>query len=196
MSDVNVAVAVRNLRAEGRFERALVLDLDVHQGNGTAKLFEDDPLTFTASMHGAKNFPRIKERSDLDVPLPDECEDAEYMARLDDTLASLRERFDPEVVFYVAGALVGAFGGALQAASRTLLVRQADETRMTAAFGLYALAGKATSFLAPLLIAWATWMSGSQQWGVAPVIALFLLGLATLVPVSPDGDLVAERSPA
>lgn len=102
----------------------------------------------------------------------------------------------PDMGFYVAGALVGAFGGALQAASRTLLVRQADEARMTAAFGLYALAGKATAFLAPLLIAYATSTSGSQQWGVAPVIALFLAGLAALVPVSPEGDGSFERSPA
>lgn len=102
----------------------------------------------------------------------------------------------PDIGFYIAGALVGAFGGSLQASSRTLLVRQADEARMTAAFGLYALAGKATAFLAPLLIAAATALSGSQQWGVAPIIALFLLGLAALIPVSPEGDAAMERSAA
>lgn len=100
----DMAVAVRNLRAEGRFDRALVLDLDVHQGNGTAAIFVDDPATFTVSMHGAKNYPRIKEESDLDTPLPDACEDAEYLARLDETLAEAWRRFDPEVVFYIAGA--------------------------------------------------------------------------------------------
>lgn len=100
----DVAVAVRNLRAEGRFGRALVLDLDVHQGNGTAAIFADDPDTFTASLHGAKNYPRIKETSDLDVPLPDACEDGEYLARLDETLEVVWRRFDPEVVFYIGGA--------------------------------------------------------------------------------------------
>ncbi|QDT67232.1 Acetoin utilization protein AcuC [Planctomycetes bacterium MalM25] len=100
----DVAVAVRNLRAEGHFERALVLDLDVHQGNGTAALFADDPATFTVSMHGAKNYPRLKETSDLDTPLPDKCGDAEYLVRLDETLTETWRRFDPEVVFYLAGA--------------------------------------------------------------------------------------------
>lgn len=100
----DVAVAVRNLRAEGHFARALVLDLDVHQGNGTAAIFAEDPTTFTVSLHGAKNYPRIKETSDLDVPLPDACEDAEYLQRLDETLAATWQRFDPEVVFYIAGA--------------------------------------------------------------------------------------------
>jgi len=102
----------------------------------------------------------------------------------------------PDITFYVAGSLVGAFGGALQAASRTLLVRQADEAQMTSAFGLYALAGKATAFLAPLLIGWATAASGSQQWGVAPVILLFLLGLVTLMPVNPEGDAPPRAQPA
>lgn len=100
----DMAVAVRNLRAEGHFKRALILDLDVHQGNGTAAIFADDPDTFTASLHGAKNYPRIKEASDLDVPLPDACEDAEYLERLDETLVTIWQRFEPEAVFYIAGA--------------------------------------------------------------------------------------------
>jgi acetoin utilization deacetylase AcuC-like enzyme len=100
----DMAVAVRNLRTEGRFERALVLDLDVHQGNGTAAIFADDPDTFTVSLHGAKNFPRVKTSSDLDAPLPDACEDAEYLERLDETLAEIWQRFTPEAVFYIAGA--------------------------------------------------------------------------------------------
>ncbi|MEO0716962.1 MAG: histone deacetylase, partial [Planctomycetota bacterium] len=100
----DVAVAIRNLRAEGRFERAMVLDLDVHQGNGTAALFADDADTFTVSLHGAKNYPRIKETSDLDVPLPDACEDAEYLDHLEATIDEAWQRFDPQVVFYIAGA--------------------------------------------------------------------------------------------
>ena len=94
----------------------------------------------------------------------------------------------PDVAFYIVGALIGAAGGTLQAASRTMMVRQADPARMTEAFGLYALAGKATSFIAPLSIGFVTWATGSQQWGVTPLILLFLLGLILLAWVKPDGD--------
>ncbi|WP_218161097.1 MFS transporter [Albimonas pacifica] len=94
----------------------------------------------------------------------------------------------PDILFYIAGAGVGGAGGALQAASRTLLVRQADAGRMTAAFGLYALAGKATAFLAPLAVAVATGVFQNQQAGAAPVIGLFLLGLLMLAPVDPEGE--------
>jgi len=93
-----------------------------------------------------------------------------------------------DIAFYLAGCLVGAAGGTIQSASRTMMVRQANPDRMTEAFGLYALAGKATSFLAPALIALATTVSGSQRIGVTPVIALFLLGLVLLLWVKPDGE--------
>ncbi len=86
----------------------------------------------------------------------------------------------PDSMFYACGALIGAAGGAVQAASRTLLVDQADPDRMTEAFGLYALSGKATSFIAPISIAVVTQMFGSQRIGITPVIALFLLGLFLL----------------
>lgn len=94
----------------------------------------------------------------------------------------------PDALFYVIGMAIGAAGGVLQAASRTMMVRQADPARMTEAFGLYALSGKATSFLAPLAIGVATWATGSQQLGVAPLILLFLAGLFLLTWVKPDGD--------
>ena len=94
----------------------------------------------------------------------------------------------PDVAFYVIGAVIGAAGGVLQSASRTMMVRQANPARMTEAFGLYALAGKATSFMAPLAIGWATYMTGSQQLGVSPVVGLFLIGLLLLVWVNPEGD--------
>ena len=90
----------------------------------------------------------------------------------------------PDLIFYISGALVGAAGGAMQAASRTLLVRQADPARMTAAFGLYALAGKATSFAAPLLVAAVTALSASQQAGVVPVALMFAAGIWALGRVS------------
>ncbi|MGO4914476.1 MFS transporter [Pseudogemmobacter sp. W21_MBD1_M6] len=94
----------------------------------------------------------------------------------------------PDITFYVMGALIGAAGGALQSASRTMMVRQANPKRMTEAFGLYALAGKATSFIAPLSIGVVTTLTDSQQLGISPLIALFLIGLFLLFWVKPDGD--------
>ena len=86
----------------------------------------------------------------------------------------------PDNLFIFAGACIGAAGGVLQASSRTFLVDQADPARMTEAFGLYALTGKATAFLAPMLIAVFTSLSGSQRFGVSPVIGLFVIGLILL----------------
>lgn len=95
----------------------------------------------------------------------------------------------PDIAFYVLGGVIGAAGGALQAASRTMLVRQVAPGRQTEGFGLYALAGKATSFLAPFLIGVVTLASGSQQVGILPIAALFIAGLVTLVWVDPDGEM-------
>ncbi len=105
----DVAVAVRIAQAEvsqptGARLDVAVIDLDVHQGNGTAHIFAHDPGVFTLSLHGAKNFPFRKESSDLDVPLPDGCIDAVYMEALDKALDTLDMRFEPGLVFYVAGA--------------------------------------------------------------------------------------------
>ena len=86
----------------------------------------------------------------------------------------------PDVIFFICGGLIGAAGGALQAASRTLMVDQAEPGRMTEAFGLYALSGRATAFLAPVLIALFTDLSGSQRIGVAPIVVLFILSLMLL----------------
>ncbi|SPH24081.1 hypothetical protein DEA8626_03130 [Defluviimonas aquaemixtae] len=96
----------------------------------------------------------------------------------------------PDITFYVIGACIGAAGGAMQSASRSMMVRQAEPGRMTEAFGLYALAGKATSFLAPLSIAVVTDMTGSQQLGILPLIVLFGLGFVLLLPVDPEGRRV------
>lgn len=87
----------------------------------------------------------------------------------------------PDLAFYVAGCLIGAAGGGLQAASRTLLVDQVPDDRVTEAFGLYALSGKATTFIGPLLIAGATGLFDSQRLGITPVIFLFIAG-ALLLP--------------
>lgn len=92
----------------------------------------------------------------------------------------------PDISFYILGALIGALGGMIQSASRTMMVRQANPDRMTEAFGLYALAGKSTSFIAPLLIGVVTAVSGNQQIGIAPLIALFAIGLILLRYVEAD----------
>lgn len=94
----------------------------------------------------------------------------------------------PDIAFYICGGLIGAGGGALQAASRTMLVRQADPERMTEGFGLYALSGKVLSFVAPGLIALATTLTDSQRLGVTPLIGLFVLGLVLLIWVNPEGE--------
>jgi UMF1 family MFS transporter len=94
----------------------------------------------------------------------------------------------PDYIFYFVGAVIGAAGGVIQSASRSMMVRQAIPGRTAESFGLYALAGKATSFIAPFLIGVMTTVSGSQQIGVTPLIALFLLGLILLRWVDPQGD--------
>ncbi|PRY91461.1 MFS transporter [Donghicola tyrosinivorans] len=97
----------------------------------------------------------------------------------------------PDMTFYLIGAIIGAAGGTLQASSRTMLVHQANPERMTEAFGLYALAGKATSFIAPFSIGLVTHLSGSQQIGVTPLIVLFAVGLFLLRFVPKNGDNTA-----
>ena len=100
----DVAVAIRVLEREGRISRALIVDLDVHQGNGTARIFADDPDVFTFSIHGARNYPFRKERSRLDVELPDGIGDDEYLATLDRHLESVFEQARADLVVYIAGA--------------------------------------------------------------------------------------------
>jgi acetoin utilization deacetylase AcuC-like enzyme len=100
----DVAVAVRVLQGEGRIQRAGVLDLDVHQGNGTAALFRQDPSVFTVSVHGAGNFPFRKEESDLDIPLPDGAGDDPFLSAVERGLRTLLEQGQPDMIFYLAGA--------------------------------------------------------------------------------------------
>ncbi len=94
----------------------------------------------------------------------------------------------PDIAFYIAGALIGAAGGALQSSSRNMMTHQANPARMTEAFGLYALSGKATSFIAPALIAVVSDVTGSQRLGILPIAGLFILGLVLLLWVKPNGD--------
>lgn len=105
----DAAVASRLMQAEqarqGRAGlRVAIVDLDVHQGNGTARIFRDDPTVFTLSLHGARNFPFRKEPSDLDVDLPDGTGDDAYLHALTLALDELGRRFDPHLVIYLAGA--------------------------------------------------------------------------------------------
>jgi len=99
----DIAVAARALQREGRIDRALVVDLDVHQGDGTAAIFAGDESVFTFSMHGAKNFPFQKQRSSLDVALPDGCRDSEYIEVLQRHLPGVLERSRPDILFFQAG---------------------------------------------------------------------------------------------
>jgi len=99
----DVAIAIRALQAQGAIERALVVDLDVHQGNGTAAIFEGDPSVFTFSMHGATNYPAVKMRSTLDITLPDGTDDIRYLDALRSELPRILDGFRCELVFYLAG---------------------------------------------------------------------------------------------
>ena len=100
----DAAVAARLMQAERRAARVAIVDLDVHQGNGTASILAKDDSVFTLSLHGEHNYPFEKERSDLDVALPDGVGDADYLAALEAALAQLMDRFDPQLIIYLAGA--------------------------------------------------------------------------------------------
>lgn len=100
----DVAVAIRALQAEQAIEHAMVIDLDVHQGNGTAAIFAEDSSVFTFSMHGERNFPPAKTGSDLDIQLSDGTCDEEYLRILEDALATKLPLEQADIVFYVAGA--------------------------------------------------------------------------------------------
>jgi acetoin utilization deacetylase AcuC-like enzyme len=112
----DMVVAMRRLRADNVAQRFLVIDLDVHQGNGTAALCQHDAEAFTFSMHGETNYPARKEKSSWDIALPDGTGDEEYLARLSQALPRLLECFSPELIFYQAGVdvLAGDRFGRLQ----------------------------------------------------------------------------------
>lgn len=128
----DVAVAARAMQAESLAKRVLVVDCDVHQGNGTATILAGDDSIFTFSIHGARNFPFTKAESDLDIELPDGCSDEAYLARLDWGLTTAFDSARPDLVIYLAGAdpfhddrygrLALSFAG-LQARDRMVLER-------------------------------------------------------------------------
>lgn len=98
------AIAARAMQTEGRVNRVLIIDCDVHQGNGTAAILADDPTIFTFSIHGAKNFPFHKEKSDLDIELEDGTDDLTYLAALEQGLQQAVAQAKAELVVYLAGA--------------------------------------------------------------------------------------------
>jgi len=100
----DVAVGIRRLQADHKIDRALVVDTDVHQGNGTAVIFKYDPTVFTLSIHQENNYPFPKPPSTMDINLPNGIGDEDYLAILESHLHKAFQRFSPEIIFYVAGA--------------------------------------------------------------------------------------------
>jgi acetoin utilization deacetylase AcuC-like enzyme len=99
----DIAMAANHLLDSGKVKKILVIDLDVHQGNGTAEIFRNEPRVFTFSMHGANNYPLHKERSDLDLPLPDGTDDDTYLRLLKNTLPRLMDEVQPDFAFFQSG---------------------------------------------------------------------------------------------
>ena len=99
----DIAIAANLLLQNKAADKILIIDLDVHQGNGTASIFNDQPAIFTFSIHGEKNYPTRKENSDLDIGLPDKTEDAGYLKVLKETLPKLIDQVKPDFIFYLSG---------------------------------------------------------------------------------------------
>jgi acetoin utilization deacetylase AcuC-like enzyme len=100
----DVAVAIRKLQAEGSIKKAIVVDTDVHHGNGTAAIFRNDPSVFTLSIHQANNYPAHKPPSSLDLNMDDRADDEEYLGVLMPAVQEALDTFQPEILFYVGGA--------------------------------------------------------------------------------------------
>lgn len=99
----DIAIASNYLLDNNLASKILVVDLDVHQGNGTAQIFRDEPRVFTFSMHGANNYPLVKETSDLDIGLPDRTTDNFYLKTLDANLRNILDTFQPDFIFFQSG---------------------------------------------------------------------------------------------
>ena len=97
------AIAANYIIQEGLFKKILIIDLDVHQGNGTASLFNSNPNVYTLSFHGKKNYPFRKEKSDLDIEFDDNTNDNEYLKVLKETIPKVIDQFEPEFIFYLSG---------------------------------------------------------------------------------------------
>ncbi len=99
----DIAIAAHYLLDEGLAKRILVIDLDVHQGNGTAEIMAEEERVFTLSMHGAKNYPLKKEQSDLDIELPDGCDDHYYHQQMERFIPATIDSFEPDFLFFQSG---------------------------------------------------------------------------------------------
>jgi acetoin utilization deacetylase AcuC-like enzyme len=99
----DIAISANILLTEGLINKILIVDVDVHQGNGTAKIFENEPRVFTFSMHGEKNYPVRKEQSSLDIGLPDKADDLLYLTTLKSVLPRLLDEVKPDFIFYLSG---------------------------------------------------------------------------------------------
>jgi acetoin utilization deacetylase AcuC-like enzyme len=123
----DIAVAIRVLQRDHGLQRAAIIDCDVHQGNGTAAIFTGDASVFTCSLHGEKNYPFRKAQSSLDLEFSDGTEDAAYLAALQTHLPAVLERFEPQMVWYLAGVdpYVGDKLGRLALTLKGLLKRDA-----------------------------------------------------------------------
>jgi acetoin utilization deacetylase AcuC-like enzyme len=134
----DVAIAIAQLRAEDAIRRAVIIDLDVHQGNGTAAIFADSEDVFTFSMHGEKNYPATKMRSTLDVGLSDGIADEEYLATLGRYLPEVLERAAADIAFYVAGVdvVTGDRYGKLALSEEGLRAREQAVIRAVRSRGL------------------------------------------------------------
>ncbi|MBP9197519.1 MAG: histone deacetylase, partial [Saprospiraceae bacterium] len=99
----DIAIAANILLSKNKVKKILIVDLDVHQGNGTANIFSNISDVFTFSMHGEKNYPTRKESSDFDIGMPDKCEDLYYLRCLKEVLPKLLDNVQPDFIFYLAG---------------------------------------------------------------------------------------------
>lgn len=132
----DIAVAVQFLRQRGLIRRAAVIDLDVHQGDGTAEIFQDDPDVFTLSIHCESNFPFRKKQSRLDMALPDRVEDTEYLHQLEEVLPAAFA-FKPDIIFYQSGVdpLVSDVLGRLSLTHQGLIERDRRVFTVARQFG-------------------------------------------------------------
>lgn len=126
------AIAARYLLRQGLVRQVLIVDLDVHQGDGTAQIFQNDAAVFTFSMHGASNFPLKKQTSDLDIPLPDGTTDAAYLSILSNQLPQLLDTVQPDIVFFQSGVDVLAADQLGRLALTIDGCRKRDEVLLTA----------------------------------------------------------------
>lgn len=168
------AIAARYLQHHGLAEKILVVDLDVHQGNGTAAIFQNDDSVFTFSMHGAGNYPFKKEQSDLDIAMPDGTTDQDYLKELYHTLPDVIAQEQPDFIFYLAGVDVVA----TDKLGRLGLTQQGCKKRDEFAFSAFAKAKSKQHHRIPVQV--------SMGGGYSPEIKLIIEAHANTYRVAKD----------